>query len=133
MVAALSSAAAELTPSTTASSPSPVAPSAPAATIGSCSKQCVEDDSLFDFLKSTVQKTHAAPAKRARAVSGAPSSAKRVASGGMLATGEAGGGSSSGAASAAAAEHEPSAAASLALAADYRPLADADDDYDAEE
>ena len=90
---------------------------------------------MFDFLKATVHETHAAPAKRARAASGAPRSAKRVASGGMPPTGEAGGGSSSGApgAAAAAAEHEPDAAASLALAADYRPLADADDDYDAEE
>ena len=74
---------------------------------------------LFDFLKG-VEARAPAP-KRPRAAGGATSAGKRKA-----------GGAPGGGAAAAGSGSSELPAATLAAAADYRPLQDCDDDYDAE-
>ena len=76
------------------------------------SKECVDADPLFDFLRGSIADAPAPP-KRARR-GGAPRS---NASAGAAASGDGGGDD----------------AATGAIAGDYRPLAGADDDYDAED
>lgn len=89
-------------------------------------KKCVETDPLFDFLRATVQQVPIAlPQKRARAPSdaGAPKRSK-TADGVEGADGQGKGASGDG---------DGSVASQLAVASNYRPLADCDDDYDAED
>ena len=83
------------------------------------SKDCVGAEPLFDFLKG-VEARAPAP-KRPRAAGGATSAGKRKA-----------GGAPGGGAAAAGSGSSELPAATLAAAADYRPLQDCDDDYDAE-
>jgi len=91
-------------------------------------KQCVESDSLYDFLRTTVNELPAPAPKRARSASGALSAPKRSAKSGAPSSVDTATTSSSAAATVAG-----SADAAVAAAAEqYRPLADVDDDYDAE-
>ena len=79
------------------------------------SKSCVDSESLFDFLRGTVNEVPAAPPKRACASSSSSAPKRKAVAGG--------------------AEAAPSATTGAELpvpfAGDYRPLADEDDDYDA--
>jgi hypothetical protein len=81
-------------------------------------KQCVDSEQLFDFLRATVGEARPPPSKRARTGGGSGSSAARRKPGEAAASAAASAGSSS------------APPEGLSLAADYRPLADADDDYD---
>ena len=78
-------------------------------------KQCVESEPLFDFLKTTVRATHAPPAKRARTAGGG--GARKTATADSTAAAAAGAASVS----------------DVAFAAEHRPLAAEDDDYDADD
>lgn len=88
------------------------------------SKKCVESEALYDFLRATVNKLPAPAPKRARSASGASRAPKRGGPSGESSTADA-------AAAAAGAAGGSDVPAALA-AEQYRPLADVDDDYDAE-
>ena len=80
------------------------------------SKQCVESEPLFDFLKTTVESAPVQAPKRARSAGGSSSAPKRKAV-------------ASDAAASSAAGDVPDGPP--AISSEYRPLADEEEDYDA--
>jgi hypothetical protein len=87
------------------------------------SKQCVESEELFDFLRDTVNAAPTQAPKRARVGSASHArKAKQPAGSSASAPGTASGSVDGG-----------GGLPSVAFAGDHRPLADMDDDYDADE